>query len=287
MAQALRRSGVKQVPLSEIQSDFSRFLHEAEGEEIVITRDGKPAGVLIGFASEDTGSIISSKTIRAFCAASRVRARACERGAAPGSRTSSSAQRVGWVERSETHRISLLRVKDGELSAEFPSGRQFFLHGQSGRSSTRAVDRPYCLIAGGVSPGALHPFTIEAAVILPDHLHAISTLPEQDADFARRWRLIKSAFSHGLMRGERISISRVSKGERGIWQRRYWQHTLRDQDDFTRHLDYIHFNPVKRGYAPRVQAWPYSSFRRWVRLGGYAEDRAGDPRTEARPFGER
>jgi putative transposase len=118
---------------------------------------------------------------------------------------------------------------------------------------------------------ARHPFTIEATVILPDHLHAIWTLPEQDADFALRWRLIKSAFSHGLMRGERISTSRVSKGERGIWQRRYREHTLRDQDDFSRHLDYIHFNPVKHGYAPRVQDWPYSSFRRWVRLGAYPE----------------
>src|SRR5437868_10576764 len=85
-------------------------------------------------------------------------------------------------------------------------------------------------------------------------------LPDGDADFATRWRLIKSGFSHGLPGGERISASRAGKGERGIWQRRYWEHTLRDQDDFTRHLDYIHFNPVKHGYAPRVQDWPYSSF---------------------------
>ena len=132
-----------------------------------------------------------------------------------------------------------------------------------------------------------HPFTIEAAVILPDHLHAIWTLPEEDADFALRWRLIKSAFSHRLMRSERISTSRVSKGERGIWQRRYWEHTLRDQDDFSRHLDYIHFNPVKHGYASRAQDWPYSSLRRWVRLGAYPEDWAGDLNTEARAFGER
>ena len=105
-----------------------------------------------------------------------------------------------------------------------------------------------------------HPFTVEAAVILPDHLHAVWTLPDGDADFAVRWRLIKSAFSHGLPPEERISASRAGKGERGIWQRRYWEHTLRDQDDFTRHFDYIHFNPVKHGYAPRVQDWPYSSF---------------------------
>ena len=99
--------------------------------------------------------------------------------------------------------------------------------------------------------------------------------------------LIKSAFSHGLPPEERISASRAGKGERGIWQRRYWEHTLRDQDDFTRHFDYIHFNPVKHGHAPRVQDWPYSSFRRWVRLGAYPEDWAGDLNSDARPFGER
>jgi putative transposase len=122
---------------------------------------------------------------------------------------------------------------------------------------------------------------------LPDHLHAIWTLLEQDADFALRWRLIKSAFSHGLPRGERISASRAAKGERGIWQRRYWEHTLRDEDDFARHLDHIHFNPVKHGHAVRVRDWPFSSFRRWVRLGTYPGDWAGDPDDETRSFGEK
>jgi putative transposase len=89
------------------------------------------------------------------------------------------------------------------------------------------------------------------------------------------------------MRGERISASRAGKGERGIWQRRYWEHTLRDQDDFSRHLDYIHFNPVKHGRAPRVQDWPYSSFCRWVRFVDYPEDWAGYLNTEAHAFGER
>lgn len=99
--------------------------------------------------------------------------------------------------------------------------------------------------------------------------------------------LTARAFSRGLPRGERISTSRVSKGERGIWQRRYWEHTLRDQGDFSRHLDYIHFNPVKHGYAPQVQDWPYSSFRRWVRLGAYPADWAGGRSTESSLFGER
>src|SRR5208283_3355822 len=86
-----------------------------------------------------------------------------------------------------------------------------------------------------------HPFTIEAIVVLPDHLHTVWTLPDDDADFALRWRLIKSAFSRRLRDGERISESRTDKAERGIWQRRYWEHTLRDERDFERHVDYIHF----------------------------------------------
>jgi putative transposase len=132
-----------------------------------------------------------------------------------------------------------------------------------------------------------HPFEIDAIVVLPDHLHAIWTLPEDDADFALRWRLIKSAFSRSLPGGECISASRVSKGERGIWQRRYWEHTLRDEADFERHVDYIHFNPVKHGHARRVQDWPHSSFHRMVRLGIYPLDWAGDVVHDAQGFGER
>jgi putative transposase len=132
-----------------------------------------------------------------------------------------------------------------------------------------------------------HPFEIDAIVVLPDHLHAIWTLPEDDADFGRRWRLIKSAFSRGLPGGECISASRVAKGERGIWQRRYWEHTLRDEADFERHVDYIHFNPVKHGHARRVQDWPHSSFHRMVRLGIYPLDWAGDVAQDGRGFGER
>ena len=84
---------------------------------------------------------------------------------------------------------------------------------------------------------ASHPFRIEAIVVLPDHLHAIWTLPENDDDFASRWRLIKSGFSRALPKGERISESRRSKGERGICQRRYWEHTLRDERNLARHMD--------------------------------------------------
>ena len=86
---------------------------------------------------------------------------------------------------------------------------------------------------------------------------------------------------------EQVSASRANKGERGIWQRRYWEHTLRDEDDFARHLDYIHFNPLKHGYIDRVQDWPYPSFRHWVRLGVYPDSWAADPGGEKRDFGER
>jgi putative transposase len=176
-----------------------------------------------------------------------------------------------------------------------PNYRRNFLPGGTYFFTVNLADRRLALLTEHISllrvafrsVRAQYPFKIEAAVILPDHLHAIWTLPEQDADFAMRWRLIKSAFSRGLPRGERISTSRVSKGERGIWQRRYWEHTLRDQEDFSRHLDYIHFNPVKHGHAPQVQDWPYSSFRRWVRLGPYPADWAGDRSTETSLFGER
>ncbi|HMM88537.1 REP-associated tyrosine transposase [Bradyrhizobium sp.] len=132
-----------------------------------------------------------------------------------------------------------------------------------------------------------HPFTIDAMIVLPDHLHAVWTLPEGDADFATRWQLIKSTFSHSLPSGERISESRAARGERGIWQRRYWEHTIRDEDDFARHVDYIHINPVKHGLVTRVRDWPFSSFHRMVKLGIYPEDWAGDAAVHNGKFGER
>jgi putative transposase len=99
--------------------------------------------------------------------------------------------------------------------------------------------------------------------------------------------LIKSAFSCHLPVGERISESRGGKAERGIWQRRYWEHTLRDERDFERHVDYIHFNPVKHGHVSQVKDWPHSSFHRMVRLGIYPPDWAGNAADDGRGFGER
>ena len=132
-----------------------------------------------------------------------------------------------------------------------------------------------------------HPFTIDAIVILPEHLHTVWTMPVGDADFATRWRLIKSAFSRQLAHEERISPSRLAKGERGIWQRRYWEHTIRDESDFIRHIDYIHINPVKHGWVKRVSDWAPSSFHHYVKFGVYPADWAGDFSRDDGQFGER
>ena len=103
--------------------------------------------------------------------------------------------------------------------------------------------------------------------MLPDHLHAIWTLPEGDGDFSLRWALIKAGFSRGLPANKPVAASHRRKREREIWQRRFWEHTLRDEDDLARHVDYVHFNPVKHGHVARVTDWPFSSFHRMVRLG--------------------
>lgn len=132
-----------------------------------------------------------------------------------------------------------------------------------------------------------HPFVIDAFVVLPDHLHAIWTLPQGDADFAVRWMLIKAGFSRRITPGEQRSSSRIRKGERGIWQRRYWEHLIRDEEDYEHHVAYIHYNPVKHGYVTRAADWPNSSIHRYIAAGMVTSDwgctRADTPVS----FGER
>ena len=123
---------------------------------------------------------------------------------------------------------------------------------------------------------AEHPFHIDAMVILPDHLHAVWTLPVGDCDYPTRWMLIKAGFSRRIPAGERRNKSRMTKGERGIWQRRYWEHVIRDERDYARHVDYVHYNPVKHGYVARVCEWAYSTFHRYVKSGVYPENWGGD-----------
>ena len=117
-----------------------------------------------------------------------------------------------------------------------------------------------------------HPFTIDAIVILPDHLHCLWTLPVEDKDFGLRWGLIKSKFSRSITKTEKLSQSRLKRRERGIWQRRFWEHLIRDDEDYTNHVNYTHWNPVKHGLVKQVKDWPYSSFHRHVDLGTYPLD---------------
>jgi putative transposase len=119
------------------------------------------------------------------------------------------------------------------------------------------------------------PFHIDAWVVLPDHMHCVWTLPPGDDDYSNRWKAIKIRFVQALPRTERRSKVRIGKGERGIWQRRFWEHTIRDETDYARHIDYVHWNPAKHGYVQRVTDWPYSSFHRYVRNGCYPENWAG------------
>jgi putative transposase len=129
-------------------------------------------------------------------------------------------------------------------------------------------------------------FMIDAIVILPDHLHAIFTLPAGDADFSGRWRRIKGHFSTRMFRAG-IAMKRHPNGELALWQRRFWEHTIRTDDDFARHVDYIHFNPVKHGLVSCVLDWPYSSFHRYVRQGLLPKDWGGEMRDDGLRCGER
>jgi putative transposase len=119
------------------------------------------------------------------------------------------------------------------------------------------------------------PFHIDAWVVLPDHMHAVWTLPPDDDNYSNRWKAIKIRFVQKMPRTERRSKVRMAKGERGIWQRRIWEHTIRDENNYMRHVDYVHWNPMKHGLARRVSDWPYSSYHRYVRKGMYPENWAG------------
>jgi len=118
-----------------------------------------------------------------------------------------------------------------------------------------------------------HPFHILASVVLPDHCHFIMDLPAGDGDFTTRISLFKATFSRFIPKVVTVtSASRIKRREREIWQRRFWEHTIRDESDFQRHFDYIHFNPVKHGHVSRCSDWPYLSFHRCVEQGIYSAD---------------
>jgi putative transposase len=165
-------------------------------------------------------------------------------------------------------------------------GTYFFTVTLDDRQSTTLIDHIGALRAAFRSARHERPFIIDAVVILPDHLHAILTLPQGDADFAGRWRRIKGQFStHLLAAGN--TVRRHLNGELALWQRRYWEHTIRDETDFARHVDYIHYNPVKHCLVNRVRDWPHSSFHLYVRRGLLPQDWAGDVNEGPSDYGER
>lgn len=123
------------------------------------------------------------------------------------------------------------------------------------------------------------PFAIDAWLLLPDHFHCVWTLPDSDADFSTRWMMIKRTVSlacrEDFRRADLMTASKLKHRESTIWQRRFWEHQIRNEDDFARHVDYIHFNPVRHGHVQHAIDWPYSTFHRYVRDGVYTHDWAG------------
>lgn len=120
------------------------------------------------------------------------------------------------------------------------------------------------------------PFEIDAIVLLPDHLHAIWTLPAGDHNYSARWSVIKKTFTTRFLaaggQDAEVSAGKQDEHRRGIWQRRFWEHAIEDEDDYQTHFDYIHYNPVKHNLAECPADWKWSSFHRWVKAGVYPKD---------------
>lgn len=167
-----------------------------------------------------------------------------------------------------------------------PGGMFFFTVTLDDRRSSALVDYVASLRSAFRKTRSERPFVIDAIVVLPDHLHAILTLPPGDPDFSGRWRRIKSLFTRSVVAAG-VPVSRDDRGEYALWQKRFWEHTIRGDGDFERCADYIHFNPVKHRLVTSPAAWPFSSLHRYVRARALPRDWGGDGRSEDRNFGER
>jgi REP-associated tyrosine transposase len=160
--------------------------------------------------------------------------------------------------------------------ARVPGGTYFFTLVTGQRRALFNAPRSVRALEEAIADVRSHrPFEVEAQVILPDHLHAMWALPEGDADYSTRWRLIKSHFTRAYVRTVTpapVGTSRRTKREQSVWQRRFWEHLIRDERDFAAHLDYIHYNPVRHGLAAAPRDWPHSTFAKWVARGAYEAD---------------
>jgi putative transposase len=150
-----------------------------------------------------------------------------------------------------------------------PGGTYFFTVNLRDRHSNLLVDEIAALRDAVRAELTRRPFHIDAWVVLPEHMHCQWTLPEGDADFSGRMREIKAGFTRRIAWRDAGTAGTLRQRESGIWQRRFWEHTIRDERDYSAHMDYIHFNPVKHGLVADAGAWEYSSFRRCVAAGLY------------------
>jgi putative transposase len=167
-----------------------------------------------------------------------------------------------------------------------PGGTFFFTVTLDDRRSSALIDHVALLRNAFRKTRSEQPFGINAIVILPDHLHAIMTLPPGDSDFSGRWRRIKGIFTRSVVAAG-VPVLRDYRGEYSLWQKRFWEHTIRDNADFERCADYIHFNPVKHGLVSSPAAWPFSSLHRYARAGVLAQDWGGGGLAGNVSFGER
>ena len=154
-------------------------------------------------------------------------------------------------------------------------GTFFFTVTLVDRTSRLLIERIDDLRAAYGEVQRKHSFKMLAICVMPDHIHAIWELPYGDADFSSRWSRIKSGFSRGQPAAERTA-RKIAKREKGIWQRRFWEHQIRDERDLQRHIDYVHHNPVKHGWVNQVVDWPHSSFHRYVKAGWLPSDWGGE-----------
>ena len=158
-----------------------------------------------------------------------------------------------------------------------PGHAYFFTLTLAERGGTLLTDRVDLLRRAYADTISERPVRCPAMVVMPDHLHAVWTLPEGDSDYATRWMVIKARFTHGLDIRPPRTRSQASKRERGIWQRRYWEHAIRDETELRACVAYCWMNPVKHGFVRRPVDWPYSSFHRAVRDGMVTPDWCGGP----------
>jgi len=161
--------------------------------------------------------------------------------------------------------------------ANFPGGYYFFTVVAFNRRNLFAEESAReCLRHAWSEIKKQRPFELIALCLLPNHLHCIWKLPDNDADFSTRWSSIKGIFSreylkNGGLVGDR-NKSRERQREAALWQRRFWEHQIRDEDDLQKHINYIHYNPLKHGLVESLEDWPWSTYHRFVKDGFYGED---------------